>query len=102
MKRTESWTSSAEQMALWPSISGNTINGVGEERIRQLSPIYRHAPDATPHGPLQVWFMKRTTPLVQAARQERQAAIDLAVAPMADTGGAFGGRVDAVRPSGRT
>ncbi|MEZ5284954.1 MAG: hypothetical protein R2712_09115 [Vicinamibacterales bacterium] len=72
-------------MALWPSVSGNTINGVGEAHVRQPSPVYWHAPDATPHGPLQVWFMKRTTPLVQAARQERQAAIDLPVEALADT-----------------
>lgn len=84
MKRPTPWTPSAEQMALWPSISGNTINGVDETQVRQPSAIYWHAPDATPHGPLQLWFMKRTTPLVQAARQERQAAIDLLVAPVAD------------------
>lgn len=68
MKRHDSWEPSPEQMALWPSVSGNTINGVGEEAVRQPSPIYWHAPDATPHGPLQLWFIKRTTPLVQLAR----------------------------------
>lgn len=35
--------------------------------MRQPSPIYWHAPDATPHGPLQLWFGARITPLVQAA-----------------------------------
>ena len=85
MKPKAPWMPSAEQMALWPSVSGNTINGVGEEAVRQPSPIYWHAPDATPHGPLQVWFQKRTTPAVQAARQARQAAFELAVAPVAET-----------------
>lgn len=84
MKR-DPWAPSAEQMALWPAVSGNTINGVGEDDVRQPSPVYWHAPDATPHGPLQLWFMKRTTPLVQTARQERQAAIEMPVPPVADT-----------------
>ncbi|HEY0779119.1 MAG TPA: 4Fe-4S dicluster domain-containing protein [Gemmatirosa sp.] len=83
MKRTDRWTPSAEQKALWPPVSGNTINGVGEAEVRRPSPIYWHAPDATPHGALQLWFIQRTTPLVQKARQERQAAIDAAVAPVA-------------------
>lgn len=68
-------------MALWPEISGNTINGVGEPDVRQPTPIYWHAPDSTPHGPLQLWFYKRTSPRVMVARHERQAAIDLVVPP---------------------
>jgi formate hydrogenlyase subunit 6/NADH:ubiquinone oxidoreductase subunit I len=83
MKRTERWTPSAEQAALWPAISGNVINGRGEDAVRRPSPVYWHAPDATPHGPLQMWFLKRTTPLVQLARAERQAALDLVVPPIA-------------------
>ena len=83
MKRHPPWTPSAEQVALWPPQSGNTINGLGEARARRPSPIYWHAPDVTPHGPLQLWFIKRTTPLVMAARQERQAALELALPPVA-------------------
>lgn len=85
MKRTAPWTPSAEQQALWPAVSGNTINGLGEPHVRPPSPIYWHAPEATPHGPLQRWFLARTTPLVQAARQERQAALDEPVPPVAAT-----------------
>ncbi len=83
MSRAARWTPSPEQTALWPSISGNTINGVGETAVRRPSPIYWHAPDATPHGPLQLWFLRRTTPLVQVARQERTAAIEAPVGPLA-------------------
>jgi Pyruvate/2-oxoacid:ferredoxin oxidoreductase delta subunit len=82
MTRPEPWTPSAEQQALWPPISGNTINGVGEAQVRRPSPIYWHAPDATPHGPLQLWFIRRSTPLVLAARQERQAALDEPLPPV--------------------
>jgi epoxyqueuosine reductase len=77
------WKPSAEQMALWPRVSGNAINGLGERRVRRPSPIYWHAPDATAHGPLQRWFIARTTPRVRAAREERQRAIDEALAPVA-------------------
>ncbi|GJG85775.1 hypothetical protein tb265_09560 [Gemmatimonadetes bacterium T265] len=83
-KRAPRWTPSAEQAALWPPVSGNTINGVGEREVRRPSPVYWHAPDATPHGPLQLWFIQRTTPLVQAARQQRQQAIEEPLPPVAD------------------
>lgn len=83
MKRQERWHPSEEQAALWPDISGNTINGVGELEVRRPSPIYWHAPDATPHGRLQLWFYSRITPTVQAARNERQSSIDLVVPPVA-------------------
>jgi Pyruvate/2-oxoacid:ferredoxin oxidoreductase delta subunit len=83
-KRPQPWLPSAEQVALWPAISGNAINGVGEQTVRRPSPIYWHAPDATPHGPLQLWFINRTTPFVQLARQERMKANDETVPPVAD------------------
>lgn len=84
MKRTARWTPSDEQSALWPTISGNDINGLGDAHVRRPSPIYWHAPDTTPHGPLQLWFLKRTTPLVQLARTERQSALDMMIPPIAD------------------
>jgi hypothetical protein len=82
MSREARRTPSAEQMALWPEISGNTINGLGEPDVRQPTPICWHAPDATPHGQLQLWFYKRTSPRVMLARHDRQAAIDLEVQPV--------------------
>ncbi len=69
-------------MALWPPLSGNVINGVGEPDVRRPTPVYWHAPDATPHGRLQTWFLSRITPVVQAARVERQSALDLVVPPV--------------------
>lgn len=77
------WSPSAEQQALWPAISGNVINGVGEPAVRRPTPIYWHAPDATPHGPLQLWFLSRITPRVQAARLERNAALEAPLPPVA-------------------
>lgn len=87
MKPKPVWQPSEEQMALWPAVSGNAINGVGEEAARRPSPIYWHPPDATPHGPLQKWFYARTAstgPEVGEARAERQRAIDAPLPPLAE------------------
>ncbi len=72
-------------MDRWPTISGNTINGLGEADVRRPTPVYWHAPDATPHGPLQLWFLSRITPAVQAARVERQQYIDQQLPPVSET-----------------
>ncbi len=80
---TEPWKPSAEQMELWPAISGNTINGVGEAAPRRATPIYWHPPDATPHGQLQLWFYKQVTLPVLEARKERQRALDEPLEPIA-------------------
>lgn len=76
------WTPSAEQMALWPDVSGNAINGVGETQVRRPSPVYWHAPESTPHGKLQLWFYSQMTPLVAEARRIRMQAAELPVAPV--------------------
>ena len=78
------WTPSDEQMRLWPATSGNAINGLGEEAPRRASPIYWHPPDATPHGPLQLWFGARpmSEELIQARRQ-RQEWLDQPLGPLA-------------------
>lgn len=82
MKRTTRWTPSDEQMAMWPALSGNTINGVGEDRVRRPSPVYWHSPDVTVHGKLQLWFYTKMTPAVVAARAERIRAADETVPPV--------------------
>lgn len=66
------------QMALWPEISGNVINGLGERTKRRPSPVYWHEPDTIPHGPLQGWFAEKyvNSTEVVAARERRQAVID--------------------------
>jgi len=74
-------------MALWPGVSGNVINGVGEEGRRRPSPVYWHRPNSIPHGPLQRWFYERTANVgeaLAAARRDRQRAIDEPLDPVAD------------------
>ena len=72
-------------MGHWPGVSGNAINGVGEDAPRRPSPIYWRPPDTIPHGPLQRWFYQRTgdDPTLAEARQERQRAIDQPLVPVA-------------------
>ena len=84
-KRPHPWQPSAEQMALWPEISGNTINGVGETQVRKPSAVYWHAPESTAHGKLQLWFYGRMTPTVLRAREVRVLAMEEPVAPLSDT-----------------
>jgi epoxyqueuosine reductase len=44
-------------MALWPDVSGNDLNGLGETKVRRPSPIYWQTPDLTPFGPLMQFFV---------------------------------------------
>jgi epoxyqueuosine reductase len=43
----------AEVLALYPSVSGNTVNGVGENTERRPTPIFWHRPERESHGALQ-------------------------------------------------
>lgn len=55
----ETWTPDPEQMALRPEISGNTINGLGNARIRRPTPVYWQDPETIAHGAMQEWFGTR-------------------------------------------
>lgn len=50
------FTPKPEQIALMPSISGNTITGMGESPSRRATPIYWHDPELLQHGEMQKWF----------------------------------------------
>src|SRR5689334_7521135 len=73
----------AEQMALWPAISGNAINGLGQPERSRPRPIYWHKPDLPPHGPLQKWFYSQSPETVAEARALRQKIIDEPLGPLA-------------------
>ncbi|HJM61369.1 MAG TPA: reductive dehalogenase domain-containing protein [Alphaproteobacteria bacterium] len=51
---------SKEQQDLFPDISGNTINGLGEQAPRRPTPVYWHSPKRIAHGALQAWMLKQT------------------------------------------
>ncbi len=79
------FTPDPAQMALWPAISGNAINQVGNPEPVRPTPIYWHDPDKTPHGALQRWFYTQTPkhPLIAQAREARQKIIDTPLSPLA-------------------
>lgn len=69
------YTPNPEQMALWPDVSGNTINGLDEPRVRQARHVYwAENPDDIVHGALQRWFytVDPGLPDFAAARETRQ------------------------------
>ena len=85
MARTSTFNPSPAQMALWPAVSGNEINGLGSTARAPARPIYWHTEVATPHAALQKWFYAQSSGNVRlnAARQERQRVIDAPLAPLA-------------------
>ena len=47
-----------KQLALFPGVSGNTVNGLGETEVRRPSPIYWHYGDIEmPHKALQDYYL---------------------------------------------
>lgn len=51
------WTPNPDQMALWPHVSGNAINGLHETAPRRPRHVYwAPNPDDIPHGDAQRWF----------------------------------------------
>lgn len=68
---------SPDQRVLFPEISGNTINGLGETAPRRPRPVYWQDPRSLSHGKMQSWMLRKT--------QER-------VPEVADMEGNFGGR----------
>ena len=47
-----------EVLAKFPSISGNTVNGLGEAKPRRPNPFFWHPPDRQTHGELREFVME--------------------------------------------
>jgi ferredoxin len=78
------FTPNPEQVALFPAISGNAINGMDEKAVRRASPVYWHDPDSIEHGAMQKWFYTRDpdNPAVVAARAARARILDIEISPI--------------------
>ena len=61
----------AEQLALVPDVSGNTLNGHGEREGRRPTPIYWHDAEILPHGKLMQWYQSRRRSAGNKAARER-------------------------------
>jgi ferredoxin len=85
-KSAETFVPDPEQMALWPEISGNTINGLGEVQPRRPSPIMWHDARMLAHGKVQEWFWQQghKVPELLQLRSQRQQIIDAEPAPVAE------------------
>jgi len=72
------------QRDLFPDVSGNTINGLGEAKVRPPEPIYHHDPERTRFGALQTWFRGlQGHPLIDKARRDRIPIMEEKLAPLA-------------------
>ena len=77
-----------EQMALFPDLSGNAVNGLGEDTPRPPRMVYwAPDPDSIPHGPLQRYFYAQSAkvPEFGERRAARQAVLDAPLPPVAGT-----------------
>ena len=52
----EAYTPNQELLDLRPEISGNEVNGLGEEGLRPPTPLYWHPPELIAHAKMQQWF----------------------------------------------
>jgi ferredoxin len=52
-----------EQLALFPDISGNTVNGLGQDQLKRPTPLYWFDPETIPHGKLQKYFYENAMKL---------------------------------------
>lgn len=68
----ERYCPSEQQMALFPDVSGNTLNGVGESERRRPTPLYWFDPDTIPHGGLQKYFYENASRLSAKRRETSQ------------------------------
>lgn len=68
------FTPNPKQMALWPDVSGNVINGLGEPEPRRPRHVYWAVdPDDIAHGEMQRWFYQ--VPIHDPQEQARRIAL---------------------------
>lgn len=60
---------SREQLALFPEISGNIVNGLGDGRLRRPTPLYWFDPETIPHGKLQKYFYENAMKLTHLRKE---------------------------------
>ena len=76
------FVSSPEVLSRLPDVSGNTVNGLGENAVRRPSPVMWHEPEIIPHGELQKWFRVQRKPA--ASTEYRSQSIAYTEQPLPD------------------
>lgn len=82
------FTPDPAQMALWPDVSGNDVNGLGAQTPHRPRHVYwAKDPGDIPHGDLQCWFytVDPGLPAFHAERARRQKILDRPDGPLAPT-----------------
>ena len=82
------FTPDPDQMARWPGISGNAVNGLGEPDPRPPRTVYwAPDPDTIAHGDMQRWFytVDPGIPDFARARALRQEIFSAPLSPLAET-----------------
>tara|TARA_B100001057_G_C22554714_1_gene834844 strand:- start:170 stop:733 length:564 start_codon:yes stop_codon:yes gene_type:complete len=71
-----------QQMKLAPSVSGNTIKGLDEEKVTKPKVVYwATEPNEIPHGEMQKWFYT-VDPCLPDFAQERQKRLEIQNMPL--------------------
>ncbi len=60
-RASEPYEPTEQQKALFPEVSGNAINGLGETEFRRPKPVYWREPETLAHGDLQLYFRSLST-----------------------------------------
>jgi ferredoxin len=85
----DEYTLNPEIAALWPDVSGNSINGLDQADPARPRPVFWREDGSTPHGPVMFYFYERykDNANIAAARKYRQRTAvepDSDVAPEAE------------------
>ena len=83
--RNGAWSPSADHRALFPAVSGNTLNGLGETEPRRAAIVYWDDPASLAHGPLQAYFYKKYFEVDEIKRAYHEGRGDSALEPVSDT-----------------
>ena len=86
MKQEDSgYEPTAELLARMPGISGNAVNGLGEEQESPPRPFFWHPPDRQTHGELQQYIVGQLRPPAGEDRSFRNPAVDRGPDPIAQS-----------------
>jgi len=71
---------------LWPGISGNEINGLGETESAPPRPVFWRSDGSTPHAPVMFYFYEKDkdNAAITEARKYRQRASDIQIRDIAE------------------
>jgi epoxyqueuosine reductase len=80
------WRPNPKVMALWPDVSGNAINGLGETEKGPPRPVFWRTDGSTPHAPAMYYFFEKgmSDPRTAPARRFRERTEAIPVHDIAD------------------